>query len=69
MNDRNIPDNIWKEILSSILNKIEKASGKDTFYIAMSIGKGKIKSENISSDIFYTLYLNASKHMNEFDLY
>lgn len=35
----------------------------------MALGKGKINPSIIKSDIYYTLYLNASRYINEFDLY
>lgn len=71
MNRRQIKDEFWKEFLNSILNKIDKASSKDTFYLAMALGRGKINPNIINSDLFYTLYLNASRHTlnDEFDLY
>jgi hypothetical protein len=42
MNKRKIKDDFWKEFLNSILSKIDKASSKDTFYLAMALGRGKI---------------------------
>lgn len=37
----------------------------------MALGRGKINPSIINSDIYYTLYLNASRHAlnDEFDLY
>jgi len=57
--------------LNSILNKIDKASPKDTFYLAMALGRGKINPAIINSDMYYTLYLNSARHTmkDEFDLY
>lgn len=71
MNNRPIKDQFWKEFLESILNKIDKASSKDTFYLCMALGRGKINPTVINSDLFYTLYLNVSRHSmkDEFDLY
>jgi len=43
MNNREIPDSVWKDLLEVVLSKIDKADSKDTFYICMSLGKGKIK--------------------------
>jgi len=60
MNSRPIPDNMWKEILNSILNKMDKADAKDTFYICMALGRGKINPELIKSDLYYTLFLSAT---------
>lgn len=42
MNNRIIPDNMWKELLLSILKKIDKAEAKDTYYICMALGRWKI---------------------------
>ncbi len=71
MNKRKISDDFWKQFLASILNKIDKASPKDTFYLAMALGKGKINPGLIHSDLYYTIYLNVSRHTlkDEFDLY
>jgi hypothetical protein len=71
MNRRQIKDDFWKEFLNSILNKIDKASPKDTFYLAMALGRGKINPALINSDLYYTLYLNSARHTmsDEFDLY
>ena len=69
MNNRSIPDNMWSSLLEASLNKIDKAEPKDTFYLSMALGRGKINPDLIKSDIFYTLYLNMSRHINEFDLY
>jgi len=37
----------------------------------MALGKGKINPSLIHSDLYYTLYLNVSRHTlkDEFDLY
>jgi len=43
MNNREIPDSVWKDLLEVVLSKIDKADSKDTFYICTSLGKGKIK--------------------------
>lgn len=71
MNRRPIADTFWKDFLSSILNKIDKASAKDTFYLAMALGRGKINPQLINSDLYYTLYLNTARHAlkDDFDLY
>lgn len=71
MNNRQIKDDFWKDLLAAILNKIDKASAKDTFYLAMALGKGRINPKIINSDLYYTLYLNATRHClaDEFDLY
>lgn len=71
MNNRKIQDQFWKDLLDSILNKIDKASSKDTFYLSMALGRGKISPSLINTDIYYTLYLNTSRHClkDEFDLY
>jgi hypothetical protein len=69
MNNRQIPDNMWSEILKSILNKMDKADAKDTFYISMALGRGKIRPELIVSDVYYTLYLNISRNIAELDLF
>jgi hypothetical protein len=71
MNNRKIADDFWKDFLTSILNKIDKASAKDTFYLSMALGIGKINPRVINSDVYYTLYLNTSRHAlkDEFDLY
>lgn len=39
MNSRQIPDNMWKEVLTSVLSKIEKAGATDTYYICMALGR------------------------------
>ena len=71
MNKRKIQDDFWKQFLDSSLNKIDKASAKDTFYLAMALGRGKINPTVINSDLYYTLYLNTGRHAlrDEFDLY
>jgi len=71
MNKRKINDDFWKQYLASILNKIDKASPKDTFYMAMALGKGKINPSLIHSDLYYTLYLSVTRHTlkDEFDLF
>lgn len=56
-------------MLESILAKIDKAESKDTFYICMALGGGRIKPSLIKSDIYYTLYLNVSRHLSSYDLY
>lgn len=42
MNPRPIANSQWKELLDTILSKIDKADAKDTFYLCMALGKGKI---------------------------
>jgi hypothetical protein len=42
MNNRRIKDQFWKDLLSSILTKIPKASSKDTFYLSMALGRNRI---------------------------
>jgi len=71
MNNRQIKDDFWKDLLGAILNKIDKAQAKDTFYLAMALGKGRINPAIINSDLYYTLYLNVTRHClaDEFDLY
>ena len=69
MNNRTVPDNMWKTLLDIILVKIEKAEAKDTFYTCMALGRAKISPDIIKSDIYYTLYLNAARHIKDFDLY
>ena len=69
MNNRSIGDVLWKDMLDATLKKIDKAEPKDTFYLCMAMGRGKIPPKLINTDIFYTLYLNASRHMSSFDLY
>ena len=69
MNNRQQSDDTWKTLLESALNKIDKADSKDTFYLCMALGRGKIKPELVKSDVYYTLYLNASRHLDKFDLY
>ena len=71
MNKRKIEDSFWKEFLQSVLNKIDKASPKDTFYLSMALGRGRINPRIINTDLYYTLYLNASRYTlkDEFDLY
>ncbi|TNV82727.1 hypothetical protein FGO68_gene13221 [Halteria grandinella] len=71
MNKRQIKDQFWKDFLSSILGKIDKASSKDTFYLSMALGRNRINPAIINTDLYYTIYLNASRHAvnDEFDLY
>jgi hypothetical protein len=71
MNKRQVKDTFWKEFLNQILNKIDKASAKDTFYLSMALGRGRINPSIIKSDLYYTIYLNTSRHAlkDEFDLY
>lgn len=69
MSIRNPTDEDWKAILEVVLKKIDKAEPKDTFYLCMALDKGKINPKIIHSDIFYTLYLNASRHIHNFDLF
>lgn len=69
MNNRDVPDSVWKDLLEAVLGKIDKADSKDTFYICMTLGKGKIKPSLIKSDIYYTIYLNTARFVQEFDLY
>lgn len=35
----------------------------------MALGRDKIPKEVINTDIYYTLYLNISRHINQLDLY
>lgn len=63
MSKINLRDNNWKLLLESVLKKIDKAEAKDTFYLCMALNKNKIKPEIIHSDFYYTLYLNASRHI------
>lgn len=71
MNKRKIEDQFWKDFLSSTLEKIDKASSKDTFYLSMALGRNRINPAIINTDLYYTIYLNASRHAinDEFDLY
>jgi hypothetical protein len=69
MSKREPSDKDWKNILDSILSKIDKAEHKDTFYLCMALDKGKIKPELINSDFYYTLYLNATRHIEHYDLF
>ena len=69
MNNKRVADPVWKDILDSILSKIDKAEAKDTFYICMALGGGRIIPSLINTDLYYTLYLNCVKHISDFDLY
>ncbi|CDW74678.1 UNKNOWN [Stylonychia lemnae] len=69
MNNKRVQDQVWKDILDSILSKIDKAEVKDTFYICMALGGGRIIPQVINTDLYYTLYLNSVRHISEFDLY
>ena len=50
---------------------MDKASAKDTFYLAMALGRGKINPAIVNTDIYYTLFLNVTRHYmkDDFDLY
>ena len=69
MNERQVPDNMWREMLTAILKKIEKAESKETYYICMALGRWRIPFELIESDIYYTLYLNICRHIGQYDLF
>ena len=60
---------MWSEILKSVLSKMEKADAKDTFYLSMALGRGKIPPELVVSDVYYSLYLNVSRNIAQLDLY
>eukprot|EP00347_Sterkiella_histriomuscorum_P023236 403335430 len=69
MNNRQISTQNWKDLLESVLNKIDKADSKDTFYLCMALGKDKMPKGIVKSDVYYTLYLNVAKNLKDFDLY
>ena len=69
MSRESLDDRDWAALLKQVLNKMDKAESKDTFYICMALDKEKINPSIIDSDIYYTLYLNASRYLKEYDLF
>ena len=71
MNPRPIEKNMADGIINGILNKFDRASSKDLFYLCIALGKGsqKLPSESISTDVYYAIYLKCLQVMGEFDLY
>ena len=52
---------------------MDKATGKDAFYLCMALGRGlgkKLDESHIAnmSDICYALYLNVHRHIKSYDL-
>lgn len=64
-----VSDETWKQLLEVTLSKIDQADSKDTFYLCMALDKGTINPKLVKSDFYYTLYLNASRFINEYDLF
>jgi len=58
-----------KALLQETTNKMEGADSKTTFYLCMALGKGQIDPKLVKSDLYYTLYLTASRQLDEFDLF
>jgi hypothetical protein len=71
MNPRPIEKKMADGIINGILNKFDRASSKDLFYLCIALGKGsqKLPAESVSTDIYYAIYLKSLQVMGEFDLY
>ena len=68
MNHRQLSGNLIQTLYTQILNKMDKAESKDVFYLSMALGHGigkKLDIEQIPkySDVIYTLYVAAAKHI------
>jgi hypothetical protein len=59
----------YRMLLKGVVDKMDKASSKDCFYIAVALSKNLIALPNIPTDMFYMLYLNATKYIEEYNLY
>ena len=73
MNHRPIPDGLTSVLFQQILSKLNKASGKEAFYMCMALGRGlgvKFDESQIPnfSDIIYGLYVTANGHIKNYDL-
>ena len=73
MNHRPIPSGLTSVIFQQVHSKMDKATGKDAFYLCMALGRGlgkKIDESHIAnfSDICYALYMNVYRHIRTYDL-
>ena len=62
-----------ENVISSILNKIDKAEANDIYYLCIAIGQAlgnnNIQASIIPSDVYYAIYLKQIQMVNEYDLY
>ena len=62
------------DLFTEISAKIDKLQPRDTFYLAMALGRGlqrKFHAQSVPnySDLVFSVYLAAAANINEFDLY
>ena len=73
MNHRPILPGLTTVIFQQVFSKMDKATGKDAFYLCMALGRGlgkKLDESNIAnmSDICYALYLKVNQNIKTYDL-
>ena len=59
---------LYKKILKQIVSNMDGASSIDCFHIAVSLSKNVISFESIPQDLFYTLYLNSVRYIDDYNL-
>ena len=74
MNHRPMSGDTCAGVFNSVLQKIDKAGSKETFYLAMALGRGlnrKFQPDMVPkfSDLVYALYIQAAQHIATYDLY
>ena len=59
---------IYKQILTKLVELMDKASSRDWFFIAVSLARNIIDFETIPTDLYYTLYLNTVQFIDQYNL-
>mgnify|MGYP006893275173 CR=1 FL=1 len=71
MMNRTVPvtPKLAEHVMSSILDKFDKASAIDVFYLCISIGQGLGRMNVVSSDVYYGIFLKQLQMIKDYDLY
>jgi hypothetical protein len=57
------------EIFSNLTPQMNKLDSKSTFYLTVALSKNFMDLRSIPGDIFYTLYVNIEKSMNDYNIF
>jgi len=61
--------NCYEEVVLAILQQSDKLESNGTFQTIVALSKQTIELNSIPNDLFYTLYLNVVKYIEEYNVY
>jgi hypothetical protein len=59
---------LYSLIMKQLVECMDEAESRDCFYIAVALSRNMINPEAIPSDIFYMLYLNSVRYIEQYNL-